>query len=100
MNRFRNNFTMHVQPIERADRRFDELWERTRYLYANTNIRTSEIINWYCFDNQFFNKIVFGYFIHDRLFGYVIFVDDKESNALRCFDLWYVRMKNILSPRW
>ncbi len=89
MNRFRNNFNKHVQQIDRADHRFDDLWERTRYLYANTNIRTAEIINWYCFDNQFFNKIVFGYFNNDQLSGYVIFVDDKESNALKCFDLWY-----------
>ncbi|MBN2088465.1 hypothetical protein JW964_02585 [candidate division KSB1 bacterium] len=89
MNRFRNLRLKNVQSIARADSRFDDLWERTRYLYANTNIRTAAVINWYCFDNQLFNKIVFGYFNNDQLLGYAIFVVDKELNTLKCFDLWY-----------
>ncbi len=98
VNRFRTHHLKNVRLIERAENQFDALWERTRYLYANTNIRTAAIINWYCFHNQLFSKIVFGYFNNDQLLGYAIFVLDKELNALKCFDLWYDPDEEYIIP--
>ena len=79
-----------VQCFDRADARFDELWERTKHLYSNTNIRTSSWINWYCFQYPHTDKVLLGYVSKDRLHGYVICQPRKHEklNLLECADSW------------
>jgi len=84
------NKTNNVKRIFEADYQFDALWEKTKDIYINTNIRTSEVINWYCFGNQDFDKILFGYFNNSELQAYCIFKkeDKKGLRKLICLDLW------------
>ena len=78
-----------VKNINFADSRFDDLWNRTKHIYGTTNIRTSEIINWYCFNSEPFKKMLFGYFDNDLLYGYAIFINkDKVLKELELVDLW------------
>ena len=79
-----------VRCLDRADALFDELWERTKHLYSNTNIRTSSWINWYCFQYPHTDKALLGYVSGDRLHGYVICERRKHEklNLLECADFW------------
>lgn len=79
----------NVKKIEHADESFNELWERTKHVYKNTNIRTNKIINWYCFGSEYFKKILFGYYFNNKLFGYAIFISkNKNLKELELVDLW------------
>lgn len=81
---------IEVREIFKADSSFDELWKRTRNRYAHTNIRTAEVINWYCFGSQNFRKKLFGVYRKDRLLVYAIFANyqDEKLNRLQCLDFW------------
>ncbi len=84
----------YVIRIFKVDSQFDDLWEKTKYFSPNTNIRTSEVINWYCFGNQNFKKILFGYFKNNELQAYAIFniEIDKKLKILVCSDLWGINV--------
>ncbi|MBA4147305.1 MAG: hypothetical protein H0X66_04255 [Verrucomicrobia bacterium] len=79
-----------VREISKADRAFDELWERTRSRYLNTNIRTSEMLNWYCFSAKEPAKTLLGYYEGDTLFGYMMLSSSGERamQIMECVDLW------------
>ncbi len=82
--------TTETRLLTRADSSFDELWLKTRHLYANTNVRTSAVINWQCFGSSDFRKLLFGCFCGERLIGYLI-ASNRVRNGLKvlsCLDLW------------
>ena len=83
-----------VRRLSKADSQFDTLWEKTKNKYENTNVRTSDIINWYCFGNINFKKILFGYFANDELQAYAIFNIASSNNIKRlvCTDLWGINI--------
>lgn len=84
--------SFQVKQITEADTSFDQLWSRTRDLYANTNLRTADIINWSCFQNKSLKKTVFGCYRNDQLYGYAVFEtkfsNRYQLNLLECLDLW------------
>ena len=83
-----------VKRITKADSQFDLLWEKSKKKYENTNVRTSDIINWYCFGNKNFKKILFGYFKNGELQAYSIFniVIENKFTKLICSDLWGLKI--------
>lgn len=80
----------NVTQVKRADGAFDILWERTKDLYLNTNVRSADVINWYCFANENYAKELFACFRGDELLGYGIFwqKDWGRLKTLECLDLW------------
>lgn len=89
LNRGKKPKPNRVRQVFQADSAFDDLWERTCSIYPNTNIRTAEVINWYCFQNPDYQKIVFGYYEKKRLLGFAIFGSaDNQSRTLYCLDFW------------
>ena len=83
-----------VKRITKADSQFDELWEKTKNKFKNTRVRTSDVINWYCFDNINLNKVLFGYFHKGELQAYAIFniISDRDSKQLICADVWGIQI--------
>ncbi|MBI2167170.1 MAG: hypothetical protein HYU34_02865 [Candidatus Omnitrophica bacterium] len=79
-----------VRRLGQADRSFDELWKNTRHLYRNTNLRTAEVINWYCFGNTAYPKELFACYKAGRLSGYAVCrgKENGECRELECVDLW------------
>lgn len=80
----------NVKEVTKADGAFDALWQRTKNRYANTNVRTAEVINWYCFSIEELRKTLLGYYEGDKLLGYMMFFPDESPTmkALDCVDLW------------
>lgn len=81
---------VEVRELAGADGVFDELWLRTRHLYANTNVRFAGAVQWQCFASPEFRKLLFGCFAGDRLAGYIIARARirEELNVLRAVDVW------------
>lgn len=79
-----------VKIVDKADASFDALWERTRNCYANTNVRSAAVINWYCFGIDELKKTLLGYYEGNQLLGYMMLVRDESPavKALDCLDLW------------
>ncbi|GEM_PF-1173670 len=79
-----------VKELVRADESFDELWKRTRERIPNTNARTAEVINWYCFESKNFRKRLFGVYQGCSLLAYVICTISQVQglNFLECLDFW------------
>jgi hypothetical protein len=79
-----------VKDLDRADETFDALWERTRTRYANTNIRTAEMLNWYCFAMQAADKRLLASYDGDRLLGYMVLLvrEQPHYRLLECIDVW------------
>jgi len=82
-----------VREIDRADAGFDQLWARTCGLYANTNVRSAEAINWLCFGDVSNAKKLFGcYNSKDELLAYMVlwprFRTTALATVLECIDLW------------
>jgi hypothetical protein len=73
-----------------AHRGFDHLWMRTENAYLNTNVRSADVINWYCFANANYAKELFGCFRGDEVLGYAIFwrKDRPQLKTFECVDLW------------
>ncbi|HAM34884.1 MAG TPA: hypothetical protein DEB40_04785 [Elusimicrobia bacterium] len=69
---------------------FDHLWDRTKNLYLNTNIRTSEAVRWHCLADPFIPKKLFVCKQDDRLAGYMIFKARARRGltSLDCADFW------------
>ncbi|MBT3192878.1 MAG: hypothetical protein HN341_10020 [Verrucomicrobia bacterium] len=78
--------------MHRADGRFDSLWSRTKGLYANTNVRTSRIINWQCFSNGPHKKLLFGISTRENVADYCVVVErtvhETGLRFLECVDMW------------
>jgi hypothetical protein len=81
---------LETKQVLKADSSFDELWERTKQQYSNTNIRTSAVLNWYCFGNQNSRKEIFGCYRNDQLQGHAICWgrQTKRFKEFECVDLW------------
>ncbi len=80
-----------VKQVTEADSSFDKLWERTKHIYPNTNIRTAETINWYLTKTN--RKIVlFGCYSRDILMGYIIC--KIYNSKIECIDLWIDPARN------
>ncbi len=81
---------LDVRPVTEADASFDRLWERTQRAYSNTNVRTADVINWYCFQNRDFAKTVVGCFDGGELLGYAVVgaAHDLKLSVLECLDIW------------
>ena len=79
-----------VRDVAKADASFDDLWQRTRTRYANTNVRTAQLLNWYCFAIQPTDKKLLGFYERDLLLGYMVLWLRKEPNrrVIECVDLW------------
>jgi GNAT superfamily N-acetyltransferase len=80
----------NVRKLERADERFDDLWERTKDRFPSTHVRTAEAVNWYCFGSPEFEKTLFGYFEGERLAGWIVFLSTERRGMrfFECVDLW------------
>ena len=73
-----------------ADQAFDELWDRVKDRCANTYVRSSEFINWYCFGNDDFRKKVFGVYHGKSLVAYMIFThpSGRKWDFMECLDFF------------
>jgi len=80
----------NVRELTAADRSFDELWQRTRGRFANTNVRTAEMVNWYCFAMQPSDKRLLAYHEGDALLGFMILLvkEDPGRKFIECVDVW------------
>ncbi|MBI3541728.1 MAG: hypothetical protein HY075_00420 [Deltaproteobacteria bacterium] len=81
-----------VREVTRADSAFDTLWDSTRGLYPFTSVRSSQVLNWFCFSAPAFSKRLLGYYEDGRLLGYVAcFSSDwRGYRVWECLDLWAV----------
>jgi hypothetical protein len=94
--RFGNSLTKDVASVKQvksADSLFDRLWARTKNGYLNTNVRTADVLNWYCCfqdTDTDYEKELFGYFRNKELLGYGIFWrrQREQLRVLECLDLW------------
>lgn len=79
----------NVRLLDYADKSFDDLWDRTKHYSKYTNIRTKEIINWYCFNSKYFKKVLIGYYHNDILYGYAILMPKiSKLKELELVDIW------------
>jgi hypothetical protein len=78
---------LQVRSIEHAGEDFDQLWVKTKSVYANTNIRNSRWINWYCNQDNAFQKKLYGCYREEELAGFCITWNPK-GNEIRCLDIW------------
>jgi len=79
-----------VRELSSADAAFDDLWRRTRSRFANTNVRTAAMVNWYCFAMQPVDKKLLAYFERDRLLGYMVLLlkEEPTRRLMECVDVW------------
>lgn len=89
-----------VREIPEADRSFDDLWEGTKDMFSNTNIRTSEVINWYLAGGRH-KKLLLGCYEGNSLLGYALFElrISQENKGMRCIDLWCRDNKDDITIR-
>jgi hypothetical protein len=76
-----------LKEVTAADRDFDQLWERTKSVYPNTNVRTAESINWLCSGSETRRYTVIVGYRDTVLAGYLIF-RHPGGEILECVDLW------------
>jgi hypothetical protein len=79
-----------VRELSWADEAFDDLWQRTRSRFANTNVRTADMVNWYCFAMKPVRKKLLASYEGGTLLGYMILiiVEDPGRRFLECVDVW------------
>jgi len=69
---------------------FDALWERTRKLYANTNLRTAQALRWQCLGDPDIEKKLFICRDQGRLAGFMV-LKARTRRGLKtwdCADFW------------
>ncbi|MCX5795878.1 MAG: hypothetical protein NTY77_10320 [Elusimicrobia bacterium] len=69
---------------------FDELWEKTSGLFANTNVRTAEALRWHCLGDPDVEKKLFVCRASGVLAGYSVF-KARNRRGLKtwdCADFW------------
>ncbi len=81
--------------IHHAGDEFDLLWDKTKNLYKNTNIRNAEIINWYLQPTKYAEREVYATYSRDTLMGFIVVRPTmfKGLRLMLCVDLW-VRPEN------
>jgi hypothetical protein len=77
-----------VQTATSADGSFDDLWERTKTLYPNTNLRNADTLGWWCFNPAGPGLKLFCCRREDRLVGFMV-LSIRDRRCLECLDLWY-----------
>lgn len=84
------NTPFKIIKIDKAGKNFDELWEFTKNQYQFTNIRNSDIINWYLCPTQYANREIYAIYKNNRLSGYTItrLTRFKNTRILLCIDIW------------
>ncbi|MET0623369.1 MAG: hypothetical protein ABW250_10360 [Pyrinomonadaceae bacterium] len=80
-----------VTKLSAAGAEFDTLWHRTKQQYAATNLRTAEMINWYCFASPLFLKSLWACHLDGKLVGYLISREEqwREMRLCSILDLWF-----------
>lgn len=79
-----------TKEISNCGKEFDDLWERTKNRYSTTVVRTSAVLNWYCFSTPILAKTVIGAYEHNKLVAFII-LGERESDGYRtieCLDYW------------
>lgn len=81
---------LEVRKLDRATEEFDQLWEESKSRYDVTNVRTSQVLNWYCFANPNSRKELFACHRRGELLGYLIcwVRPSRWHKTLTCLDLW------------
>lgn len=83
---------MEVKELHHVDGSFDGLWEKTKDLYRNTNVRDARMIAWFCFASRDFGKKLFACYREGHLLGYAAcWLNQTNRLNLRvveCLDLW------------
>jgi hypothetical protein len=79
-----------VRELPRADAAFDDLWQRTRTRWANTNVRTAEMVNWYCFAMRPSDRRLLASYRDGRLLGFMVLLvkDEPDRKFAECVDVW------------
>jgi hypothetical protein len=79
-----------VKRLLAADDQFDALWEATADRYDGTNVRTAEIVNWYCFADARFRKTLLGCYHGPVLAGYLVgWVETRHGvRVWSVLDVW------------
>jgi hypothetical protein len=87
---FKSSAPAEVRDLSRADEAFDDLWQRTRRRWANTNVRTAEMINWYCFAVQPSNRKLLASYRNGTLLGFMVLLikDEPGRKFAECVDVW------------
>jgi hypothetical protein len=69
---------------------FDELWGRTKGLYANTNVRTAQALRWHVLEDREIGKELFVCRREGRLAGYMVLKSRTRRGlmTLDCADFW------------
>jgi GNAT superfamily N-acetyltransferase len=82
-----------VKEVREAHASFDVLWEETKHYQMITNVRSSEVINWYLNPKNSERKRLYACYRKKKLIGYMIFVEReiRGIKALFCADVWYKR---------
>lgn len=90
LRRLRSSAHDRVREVSKADTQFDELWDRTKTLYENTNVRAAADLDWYCVSAKGMEKKLLGYYEDCRLRGYLIFLarHARGATCFECVDLW------------
>jgi hypothetical protein len=84
------NRALDVRSLQDTDARFDRLWDATRRQFSSTNLRSAEVIHWYCFASKHHSKTLIGGFDGEQLRGFVITqrITVGKFAVLRVRDLW------------
>jgi GNAT superfamily N-acetyltransferase len=82
-----------VREVREADVSFDALWKETKHYYTITNVRSSEVINWYLNPKNKERKRLYACYRNKKLLAYMIFTEReiRGIKALFCADVWYKR---------
>jgi hypothetical protein len=81
---------LEASPSAEIGPEFDDLWERTRGLHANTNVRGSEILRWHCLADRRVDKRLLACRGGGRALGYLILKARlrRGLRTLECVDAW------------
>ena len=88
--KYSNSIISNVENVDNAGQEFDDLWENTKHLYSNTNIRNSDIINWYLLKTHKVNREMYAYYFNNEVYGYIIVKESafRRIRYMLCIDLW------------
>ena len=81
-----------VKQVDHVDNSFDYLWEEKKSSFDNTNVRTSEVIRWYCSKIGANTNILFGCYSNKKLLGYMVCKTEDSLGTIKrkvtIMDIW------------
>ena len=82
--------SLSVRRIESAGKEFDLLWQKKRVSFPNTAVRDRQAVEWFCFLNPFYPKVIFGVYEADELLAYAVFQEAvyRGLSILEGLDYW------------